>query len=108
MVVTSSQAEGLSQAMQKQFDGLRQRFVDGLATRWCDISQAADLPSQQALLHRLCGSAGSFGFDRLGQLARRAELHCVADSDVALAECLIQIEAEIRVITQAVSSLKNS
>ena len=100
MAVASSQAEGLSLATQQQFEGLRQRFAAGLVLRWRDISQAADRPTQQALLHRMCGSAGSFGFDRLGQLAREAELLCASGDSAALAACLAQIDAEIKVATQ--------
>ena len=101
MAVASSQAEGLSLATQQQFEGLRQRFSAGLVLRWRDISQAADRPAQQALLHRLGGSAGSFGFDRLGQLAREAEFLCASGDAAALAACLAQIDAEVKVATQA-------
>ena len=96
--MASSQVEGLAPAAQQQFEGLRQRFAAGLEGRWRDISQAADMPAQQALLHRLCGSAGSFGFDRLGQLAREAEGHCASGDAVALAASLCQLDAEIKVV----------
>ena len=92
--MASSPADGLPLAAQQQFEGLRQCFAVGLDARWRDISQAADLPAQQALLHRLC--AGSFGFERLGQLAREAEGHCVSGDTAALAVSLRQLEFEIK------------
>jgi hypothetical protein len=94
--VASSPADGLSLATRLQFEGLRQNFAAGLRTRWRDISQATGLPAQQALLHRLCGSAGSFGFERLGQLAREAEGFCALGDTVALSACLSQLEVEIK------------
>ena len=97
--MASSPADGLSPAAQQQFEGLRQRFASGLVARWLAICQAADLPAQQALLHRLCGSAGSFGFERLGQLAREAEGLCASGDALTLAACLIQLEAEIKAAT---------
>ncbi len=105
--MTSSTAEGLSLAAQKQFEGLRLRFAAGLQARWIDISQAADASTQQVLLHRLCGSAGSYGFDRLGHLASQAELLCASGDGMALAQCLSQIEAEIKVATHT-QSLPNT
>lgn len=102
MGVTSFPVEGLSPAQQAQFEGLRGRFAQGLALRWHDISQA-DRLAQAALLHRLCGSAGSFGFDRLGQLARQAEALCASDDAAALTACLALLEAEISAAVASVS-----
>ncbi len=99
--MASSPADGLSLAAHQQFEGLRRRFAAGLAARWCDISQAADMPSKKALLHRLCGSAGSFGFDHLGQLAREAEGLCASGDAEALAACLTQLDAEIKAVIDA-------
>lgn len=101
--MASSPADGLSAAARQQFENLRQHFAAGLSARWLAISQAADLPAQQALLHRLCGSAGSFGFERLGQLARQAEGLCALGDTMALAACLSQLEVEIKA-SQAVFS----
>lgn len=106
--MASSPAEGLSPVAQNQFEVLRQRFAHGLTGRWHDIRQAADRPSQQALLHRLCGSAGSFGFERLGQLASEAERLCTSGDGEALAACLTQIDAEIKAATLTLSASKNS
>lgn len=94
--MASSQVEGLSAAARQQFYVLRQHFAAGLGARWLAISQAADLPAQQALLHRLCGSAGSFGFERVGQLAREAEELCAMGDAPGLAACLSELEAEIK------------
>jgi HPt (histidine-containing phosphotransfer) domain-containing protein len=100
LVVTSSPADNLSLATQKQFERLRQRFAGGLVVRWLEICQAADESALQTQLHRLSGSAGSFGFERLGHLAREAEAHCASADAAALAGCLGQIDAEIRTATQ--------
>ena len=106
--MASSPADGLSLATQQQFEALRQRFAGSLAARWHDISQAADGPAQQALLHRLSGSAGSFGFGRLGQLAREAEGLCASGDAVALGACLSQLEFEIKAAIQPPPSSNNS
>ena len=98
--MTSSPADNLPLATQKQFEWLRQRFVAGLAARWRDIDQAANASALQTQLHRLSGSAGSFGFEHLGQLAREAEAHCALGNAAALAACLGQINVEINKATQ--------
>jgi len=98
--VTSSPADGISLAAQKQFEWLRQRFAAGLPARWRDISQAADASALQTQLHRLSGSAGSFGFEHLGQLSREAEAHCTSGNAEALAACLDLINTEVRMATQ--------
>ena len=55
-----------------QFAALQRVFVAGLPARMLEISQAKDLDSLQAALHRLAGVAGSFGFAEMGHLARAA------------------------------------
>lgn len=62
-------------------DALRQRFVGGLGQRWLAISQAAAPGDCSQALHRLAGAAGSYGFDAMGQAARRAELSCADSAD---------------------------
>ncbi|MDP9902264.1 Hpt domain-containing protein [Variovorax ginsengisoli] len=52
---------------------MRQRFVAGLAARWAEIVAAESDAQRQFLLHRMSGAAGSFGFDELSVVARRAE-----------------------------------
>lgn len=97
--MASSPADGLSAATRQQFEKLRQHFAGGLAARWLAVGQAADPATKQALLHRLCGSAGSFGYQRLGQLAREAEELCALGDAAALAACLSQLELEIKSAT---------
>lgn len=104
MAVASAQTDGISPATQQQFECLRQRFAAGLPARWLDVSQAADAALLERQLHRLSGSAGSFGFERLGRLAREAELHCVSGDAVALAATLNQIDTEIRAAAIAMPS----
>lgn len=99
--MASSPAEGTSPAGQKQFELLRQRFAAGLVARWLDISQAADAPARRTALHRLSGSAGSFGFEGMGQLAREAEMLCDSGDSVALAACLNQLKGEIKAAMNA-------
>lgn len=88
--------EGLPPAAVAQFRILQQRFVAGLPARWQEIDHAVSTTALQSALHRLAGSAGSYGFDGLAQLARRAEW--VAQSGVpsdlplALADLLRQIQ----------------
>jgi len=62
-------------------DALRQRFVGGLGQRWQAISQASAPDGCIQALHRLAGAAGSYGFDAMGQAARRAELSCAGSAD---------------------------
>ncbi len=68
-----------------QLDILRQQFAEGLPKRLDAIDAvldgcAASAPDRNrltevgALLHALAGAAGIFGFTRLGEDARRAEL----------------------------------
>ena len=70
---TSELTEGLPPAALAQFQILQHRFVSGLPARWQEIDHADSNIVLQSALHRLAGSAGSYGFDSLGQLARRAE-----------------------------------
>jgi hypothetical protein len=94
--VESSPDEGLSPAASVQFRALQRRFVAGLAARWVDIRDAPDSRSSCAALHRLRGSAGSYGFALLGRYA--GELEVLAGHGVAadLAPKLALLEAEIR------------
>ena len=93
--MTQSLTEGVSLTTLKQFELLRQRFVAGLPARWLEISQAPNQVAQQAALHRLYGSAGSFGFERMGDLAREADRLAASGEFAALAQCLSLLAAEI-------------
>ena len=74
---------GLSPQAQAQFTKLRRAYVDGLSGRKEQINQALDrrdLVVLGACAHRLKGSAASFGFAHLSQLAMRLEQSCeIAD-----------------------------
>ncbi len=87
--------EGLSSSAKAQFVVLRQRYAAGLASRWTEISTAQDSQALLAALHRLAGSAASFGFERLGQCARDAEARVAQDNPAALARALEEVLAEI-------------
>ena len=90
-----SLTEGISLTTLKQFEVLQQRFVAGLPARWLEIIDAPDSASQQAALHRLCGSAGSFGFESICHLAREADMLATTGDRTALAQCLIRLAAVV-------------
>lgn len=95
--MASALTEGLSPAQLDQFRVLRQRFVAGLPLRRLEIQNAPTWQARQAALHRLAGSAGSYGFERLHQVSLAAEhLSAGADHDVlarALAALVTEIDA---------------
>lgn len=93
--MASPLTEGLSPATQAQFEVLQQRFIAGLPARWQEIHGAAVPQTLQAALHRLSGSAGSYGFEGISQRAREAELLATSGSHAALAQALTLLEAEI-------------
>jgi HPt (histidine-containing phosphotransfer) domain-containing protein len=78
-------------------EALRQRFVSGLGARWQAIAGTPSPQESLQALHRLAGAAGSYGFEALGDAARRAEQTCSVSTDgwpdaAALAElrrCLV-------------------
>jgi HPt (histidine-containing phosphotransfer) domain-containing protein len=85
----------LPDAVRAQFMVLRQRFVAGLPQRWQEIQGAADATALQAALHRLAGSAGSYGCEQLGECVRVTQ-SCAAGLDgLALAQALRQLQSEI-------------
>jgi hypothetical protein len=94
--VESSPDEGLSPAASVHFRALQRRFVAGLAARWTDIRDAPDLQSMCAALHRLRGSAGSYGFALLGQVAGELEVLAGRAAGADLAPRLALLEEEIR------------
>jgi len=96
MGVESSPAEGLSADSAVLFLALQRRFVAGLSARWTDIRDAPDLPSLQGALHRLRGSAGSYGFAPLGQCASELEALAADGAGPDLAMKLALLDAEIR------------
>ncbi len=95
MAVAALPTDGLPQPLQAKFQLLQQRFVLGLPARWCDIADAASTAAVQEALHRLAGAAGSYGFERLSQLARQAEHRALAAEASALAEALAALKNEL-------------
>lgn len=87
--------EGLSESQQARFKALQQRFVAGLPLRWAEIAGAPDALARQSALHRLAGSAGGYGFERLDQCARAADAQSRFGAGAALAPALALLEAEI-------------
>ena len=87
--------DGLSPSASAQFAALRRRYVAGLASRWTEIATARDRQTLLAALHRLAGSAASFGFERLGQCARDAEARVAQGNATALAAALDELQTEI-------------
>ena len=87
--------DGLSPSASAQFVVLRQRYVAGLGSRWTEIANAGDHRTLLAALHRLAGSAASFGFERLGQCARDAEARVAQGNAAALAAALDELQTEI-------------
>jgi len=94
--VESSPDEGLSPAASVHFRALQRRYVAGLAARWTDIRDAPDPQSLCAALHRLRGSAGSYGFAQLGQYAGELEVLAGHAAGADLAPRLALLEVEIR------------
>ncbi len=87
--------DGLSSDTRAQFAVLRQHYVAGLASRWAEIAAAQDTQTLVAALHRLAGSAASFGYERLGDCARLAESGAVGGDAAVLAATLGELQSEI-------------
>jgi len=93
--VAAAPTEGLSPETLARFKLLQQRFVQGLPARWQDVSAASSPAARRDALHRLAGGAGSYGFGRLGQLAREAEQLAMAGQTAELAKALSLLKSEI-------------
>ncbi len=93
--MAAAPTEGLSPDTLAKFKLLQQRFVLGLSARWTNLATPATPASRQDALHRLAGGAGSYGFERLSQLAREAELLALAGQTVKLANALTLLKDEI-------------
>lgn len=93
--MASSVTEGLSASTLAQFKILQQRFVAGLPARWREIEAAPTSQSLQAALHRLSGSAGSYGFERMSQCAREAESLAASGPNGGLAQVLSSLHDQI-------------
>lgn len=97
--MTSSPTDGLSAAQREGFLLLQKRFVAGLPARWTEINSASNNPALRSALHRLAGSAGSYGFAGLEQLARKADAQCGADEVAGLKQTLALLDAEIGLLS---------
>lgn len=102
--MASSLREGLSPAEQQQFERLRQHFAAGLSARWLEIQGAPNTEIAQTALHRLSGSAGSYGFERLSACARSAEALTTAGGGVPLTQALALLQVEIGLAQSAVAA----
>lgn len=91
--MASSLTDGLTLAQRDQFRVLRQRFVVGLPARWLELQNAPSWQARQSALHRLAGSAGSYGFERLQQASRAAELLPTDTDSDTLARALSAVAA---------------
>jgi HPt (histidine-containing phosphotransfer) domain-containing protein len=92
--------EGLDPAFAGQFAQIRKAFVLGLTKRLNDI-QGADSPSDlHAALHRLAGSAGAYGFEALGLLARSAMQACERNDEDCLATVLEELQRTVQQIQE--------
>ena len=93
---SSHPEEGMTPSVQEKFRALQRHYVKGLGARWTEIcslqDSAADL--QQAL-HRLCGSAATYGFDALDRCARTAEQLSVKGPSDSLNEALKLLRREM-------------
>jgi CheY-like chemotaxis protein len=81
----------LSLAQLAGFAAVRRSFDAGLGTRLARIDGllgSADLPGAAALAHMLKGSAGSFGYPRVSELAGRIE-QALLDGDAGTAALLL-------------------
>lgn len=94
-------AEGGALDLEAQFARIRQQFVKGLPGRWQELTQATSPEERCAVLHRLAGAAGSFGFEALGQLAREAMAAIEAGDAVQQSACIARLEAAMQALCLA-------
>jgi len=102
----SPEVAGLPPAAVAQFRVLQQRFLAGLPARWQEIDLANSQLALKSALHRLAGSAGSYGFESLGQLARHAESLTSTDTSPEFTQALAALAREISQL-QPVSTSKS-
>ena len=100
MDVRPTLVDPLPAGTEQAFLRLQWRFVDGLPDRWAAIEAAQDHAQRQALLHRLKGAAGSFGFHALGDAAHRAEEAASRADAWALRAALRDISTEIDLLAR--------
>lgn len=95
MDVCASTTDVPDEQTRQAFDRLKDRFILNLPARWADIEAASGTGELLAGLHRLTGAAGSFGFDGLGSMARRAEAAASSSDAKVLTVALKDLVAEI-------------
>lgn len=84
--------------MHEQFALIRRQFIAGLARRLQEMAQASTPSELHAVLHRLAGAAGSFGFEALSQQARQT-MSAVEAQDVDLQkQCLAALTAAMQAL----------
>ncbi len=93
--MASHMTEGLPPAALAQFEVLQRGFVTGLPARWLAVETAATAQERQAVLHRLCGAAGSYGLEGLSQCARVAETLALSGPPEELTQALALLKGEI-------------
>lgn len=101
MDVRPTLVDALPAGTEQAFLRLQLRFVDGLPDRWAAIEAAQDNAQRHALLHRLKGAAGSFGFIALSHAAQRAEEAASRADAWALGAALHDISTEIDVLARS-------
>lgn len=106
--MADGRTEDLTDAALVQFRILQRNFVGGLPGRWLAIAEGSSAAARLMALHQLAGSAGSYGFDRLGALAREAEKLVSADSQTATAPTLALLQLEMDAIQAAWAAPANA
>ncbi len=99
--MASHMTEGLPPAALAQFEVLQRGFVTGLPARWLAVETAATAQERQAVLHRLCGAAGSYGLEGLSQCARAAEALALTDAPEDLTLALARLKEQIELAQSA-------
>lgn len=100
MDVRTTLVDSLPEGTAQAFFRMQLRFVDGLPARGAAIHAAPDNAQREALLHRLKGAAGSFGFVALSAAAHRAEEAASRADAAALGAALHDISTEIEALTR--------
>lgn len=91
-------APTLPPELARRFELLRQQFRDGLAQRLELLEKNTELPELEKLLHQLAGAAGGYGYESLGQLARKAEQACRSDDKNAISDLKQELVTMLRQI----------
>jgi HPt (histidine-containing phosphotransfer) domain-containing protein len=83
-----------------QLDDLRRLYVDDLARYAAELDRARDVGDRETirlLTHRLVGTAPSYGFETVGELARECEALLMAGAPLArLVSTLERLTAAMR------------